>query len=264
MPYLTLPDATLHYEIGGSGPALVLFAGMCSDSASWAPLVPALEERFTVIRPDNRSTGRTLPADAPVSVDIWAGDVLALLDHLQFGRAHIMGHSLGGLIGLHLAMTSDRVQRLTMLASAPLRLPRNDALFALMLAMRGPGMPSDMWLRAFFPWLFHPRFYDHSQAEDMAVAQSLAYPYAQSPAAMAHQAAGLAGFDPAPLQAGPDCPVLALLSSDDLLMPLSTAKPAFARFADLTLAEVSGAGHSLHWDAPDLVLQHALPFLSAA
>ncbi len=264
MPTLPLPDATLHYEIGGSGPALVLIAGMCSDSASWAPLLPALEAQFTVIRPDNRSTGRTLPADAPVSMDIWAGDVLALLDYLQIGRAAVMGHSLGGLIGLHLAMTTGRVQRLVTLAAAPVRLPRNDALFALLLGMRAPGMPADLWLRAFFPWLFHPRFYDHPEVADMAVAQSLAYPYAQSPAAMAHQSAGLAGFDPAPLQAGPDCPVLAVLSADDLLMPLSAAKPAFARFADLTLAEVSGAGHSLHWDAPDMVLQHVLPFLSAA
>lgn len=263
MPTLTLPDVTLHYEIGGSGPPLLLIAGMASDSASWAPLIPALESRFTVIRPDNRSTGRTLPADAPVSVPVWAADAVALLDHLGIAEAQVLGHSLGGMIGLHMAMAApDRVKQLVMLASAPLRLPRNDALFALILALRAPGMPTDLWLRAFFPWLFHPRFFNDPVAQDMALAQSLAYPHAQSAAAMAHQSAGLAGFDPSALQAGPKTPVLAILSEDDLLIPLAEAKAAFAGFADLTLIPVSGAGHSLHWDAPDLVLHHTLPFLT--
>lgn len=263
MPELALSDVTLHYEIGGSGPPLLMLAGMASDSASWAPLVPALEERFTVIRPDNRSTGRTRPLAAPVSVPVWAADAAALLGHLGLGPARVLGHSLGGIIGLELArQVPAEVDRLALLASAPLRLARNDALFAHMLALRGPGMPPDLWLRAFFPWLFHPRFFDDPAVAEMAVAQSLAYPHAQGPDAMAHQAAGLAGFDPATLAKGPDCPVLAVLSRDDLLIPQDVARAALAGFADLRLAEMQGAGHSLHWDAPDQVLAHVIPFLS--
>lgn len=263
MPTLPLPDATLHYEIGGSGPPLLLIAGMASDSASWAPLLPRLEQAFTVIRPDNRSTGRTLPADAPASVPIWAVDAAALLDHLGIETARVIGHSLGGIIATQLAMAAPRrIARLVLLASAPLRLPRNDALFALMLALRAPGMAPDLWLRAFLPWLFHPRFFDDPGVQDAAIAQSLAYPHAQSAAAMAHQAAALAGFDPTPLQAGPPVPVLALLSPDDLLIPMDAARAALAAFPDLTVATLPGAGHSLHWDAPDRVLDHILPFLS--
>ncbi len=262
MPVLTLPDVALHYEIGGSGPPLMLIAGMASDSASWGPLVNRLEQAFTVIRPDNRSTGRTLPADAPVSVPIWAQDAAALLDHLGIERAQVMGHSLGGIIATQMAMAApDRVARLVLLASAPLRLPRNDALFALLQALRAPGLPADLWLRAFLPWLFHPRFFEDPAAQETAVAQSLAYPHAQSSAAMAHQAGALAGFDPASLRSGPPVPVLALLSQDDLLIPADTAKAALLAFADLRVVTLSDAGHSLHWDAPELVLDHVLPFL---
>lgn len=262
MPSLALPDATLHYEIGGSGPPLLLIAGMASDSASWGPLLPRLEQDFTVIRPDNRSTGRTLPADAPASVPIWAEDAAELLDHLDLPAARVMGHSLGGIIATHLAMAApQRISRLVLLASAPLRLPRNDALFALMLALRAPGMPADLWLRAFLPWLFHPRFFEDPGTQETAIAQSLAYPHAQSAAAMAHQARALAGFDPRPLQAGPKVPVLAVLSPDDLLIPMETARAALAAFPDLRVASLPGAGHSLHWDAPDRVLDLILPFL---
>ena len=262
MPTLTLPEATLHYEIGGSGPPLMLVAGMASDSASWAPIVPRLERDFTVIRPDNRSTGRTLPVDAPASVSIWAQDAISLLDHLGIDRAQVMGHSLGGIIATQIAMTApDRVLRLVLLASAPLRLPRNDALFAVMLALRGPGLPPDLWLRVFLPWLFHPRFFDDPAAQEIAITQTLAYPHAQSATAMAHQARALASFDPRPLQAGPGVPVLALLSTDDLLIPANAARAALAAFADLRVVSLSGAGHSLHWDAPEQVLDHILPFL---
>lgn len=262
MPVLTLPDVTLHYEIGGSGPPLLLIAGMASDSASWGPLVNRLEQEFTVVRPDNRSTGRTVPADTPVSVPIWAQDGLALLDHLGIDRAHVMGHSLGGIIATQMAMAApDRVARLVLLASAPLRLPRNDALFALLQALRAPGLPADLWLRAFLPWLFHPRFFEDPAAQEVAIAQSLAYPHAQSATAMAHQALALAGFDPHSLQAGPSVPVLALLSQDDLLIPADTAKAALSAFADVAVVTLSGVGHSLHWDAPDMVLDHVLPFL---
>lgn len=263
MPVFPHGDVTLHYEIGGSGPPLMLIAGMASDSASWAPLMPALEDRFTVIRPDNRSTGRTRPVDAPVSVGLWAADAAALLAHLGLGPARVLGHSLGGIIALELARQAPaQVDRLALLASAPLRLARNDALFAHMRALRAPGLSPDLWLRAFFPWLFHPRFFDDPAVVEMAVAQSLAYPHAQGAEAMAHQAAGLAGFNPETLRAGPACPVLAVLSRDDLLIPHDSARAALAGFADLTVAEVQGAGHSLHWDAPDQVLAHVIPFLS--
>ena len=82
MPELALPDITLHYEIDGSGPPLLMLAGMLSDSASWGALAPLLTAHFTLIRPDNRSTGRTTPWRAETSVGQMARDALALMDHL--------------------------------------------------------------------------------------------------------------------------------------------------------------------------------------
>jgi len=263
MPYLTLPDVTLHFEVDGNGPPVVLIAGMASDGASWGPLVGRLAECHTVIRPDNRSTGRSTPWDAPVSVPIWAGDIVALLDHLEIAQAHLVGHSLGGMIGMQVARDAPaRVRSLTLLSAAPLRLARNDALFAMMLALRGQGMARDLWLRAFYPWLFHPRFFDDPDVVETAINLSLAYPHAQSAAAMAHQAAALRGFDPATLRRGPDLPVLALLAAHDLLIPQHAATAALADFPRLTLDMVPEAGHSVHWDAPEAVLARLTPFLA--
>ena len=100
MPDISLNDISYHYEIEGSGPPLLLLAGMLSDSATFAGFAPMLTDHFTVIRPDNRTTGRTTPLDAPVSVDQMAQDAVALMDHLGIDRFHVAGHSMGGLMAL--------------------------------------------------------------------------------------------------------------------------------------------------------------------
>jgi pimeloyl-ACP methyl ester carboxylesterase len=259
MPFADLAEIRLHYEIDGDGPPLLLLAGMMSDSASWGPIVPALAARFTVIRPDNRTTGQTVPQDAPAGLQIWAEDAVGLLDHLGLERAHVAGHSLGGIIALHLAATAPgRVDRLALLASAPLFLPRNAALFRHLLTLRGEGMPPDLWLRGLFPWLFHPRAYDSPDQIEMMVALSLGYPHAQGTEAMARQVAALDAA--AEALALPDRlpDTLALLASDDALYPSALARAALEQLGPIRIAEVAAAGHSVHWDAPEAVISALL------
>lgn len=262
MPALTLPDGvSLHYEIDGNGPPLMLIAGTASDSASWGPLVEPLSRRFTVIRPDNRSTGRTRPLEAPLSLPLWAGDALALAAHLDRGPVALAGHSLGGMIAMQMAAQApEAVSRLALLASAPVEQPRNAALFDLMLRLRAPGLAPDLWLRAFLPWLFHPRFFAVPGQLDAAIAQSLAYPHAQGAAAMAAQVAALQSAHPAPLAPRLRCPTLALLAEDDLLIPPGPARDALKTVPDLRVVAVPDSGHSIHWDAPEAVLAALIPF----
>lgn len=265
MPTLSLPDVTLHYEIDGAGPPLMLIAGTASDSASWGPLVAPLAQRFTVIRPDNRSTGRTRPLTTPLSLNHWADDALALADHLALGPVAVAGHSLGGMIALTMAARApEQVARLALLASAPVTVARNAALFDLILRLREPGMAPDLWLRAFLPWLFHPRFFDPPGQLDAAIAQSLAYPNAQTPEAMAAQVAVLRAAETGALAGLVRCPTLAILAEDDLLIPLPMARAALAPIGGLRLATIPTCGHSVHWDAPDAVLAALVPFLCEA
>lgn len=259
MPVFDQSDIAQHYEISGNGPPLLMIAGMMSDSASWAPLVPLLEPDFTVISPDNRTTGRTVPHDAPASVDIFAADCAALLTHLDLGPAHVIGHSLGGMIGMRLACAhASAVKTLTLAASAPLRLARNVALFKNLLAIRQSGAAPDVWLHTLFPWLFAPSFFEMDGAVAQAASLSLAYPYAQTADAMAHQIAALDGYIPEDITNLP-CPGQALLAADDLLLPAHLARPSLG---DVPVHMIAGAGHSIHWDAPDAVATHLRHFIA--
>ena len=259
MPIFENAGISLHYERSGKGPPLLLIAGMMSDCASWAPLIPLLEPYFHVICPDNRTTGRTTPWDAAISVDIVADDCAALLSHLECGSAHILGHSLGGMIGMRLAKNHPHsVKTLTLAAAAPIRLERNVALFKNLLAIRQSTAPPEVWLQTLFPWLFSPALYEMSGAIEQATMASLAYPYAQSAEAMALQIASLAHYVPDDIE-DLNCPMQAILAQDDLLMPLALAK---ARLGNVPVHEIANAGHSIHWDAPDTVAAQLCHFIA--
>lgn len=254
MPDLILPDVTLHYEIGGAGPPLLLLAGMASDSASWAPVLAPLEARFTVIRPDNRTTGRTRPLDAEARVETMAADAAALLEALGHGPAHVAGHSMGAFVAMELAAARpDLVERLTVMAGAPMRMARNVFLFRTLLALRAGGPDEDLWLRALFPWLFHPAAFDLPDQVEAAVRAGIDYPHAQTPDAMARQVAALEAYDPTGLAPRVQVPTVALLADHDALIPETQARAALAEIPDIAIETVPDAGHALHWDRPDAV-----------
>ncbi len=260
MPTLNLPEVALWYEDDGAGPPLFLIAGMASDSASWMPLLPLLTGDARVIRPDNRTTGRTVPVDAPTDVTRNAADCVALMDHLGIGSAHVLGHSMGGLIAMELAAAyPGRVRSLTLAASAPMRSSRNIALFDALISIRRSNAPSDTWLRAFFPWLFSHATYDTPQAVDVALAGALGYPHAQSVDAMERQLRALDTYDPSTVAL--DVPTQALLAGRDLLIPQDMATKALSSVGVTDITLIPNAGHSIHWDAPAAVAAALLGFV---
>jgi pimeloyl-ACP methyl ester carboxylesterase len=111
MPVFTRPDAELHYEVHGSGFPLLLFApgGLRSELAFWrhSPSNPAapppwmnpmadLADRFTVIGMDQRNAGSSRGAVTEThGWHTYAGDHLALMDHLDHRRFHVMGGCIG-------------------------------------------------------------------------------------------------------------------------------------------------------------------------
>ena len=95
--------AGLYYEEHGSGPPLILSAGLGGSGNYWLPNLPALAAEYRVILYDHRGTGRSDRALPDASVEAMAADVLQLMDGLGLSSAHFLGHALGGMVGLELA-----------------------------------------------------------------------------------------------------------------------------------------------------------------
>jgi aminoacrylate hydrolase len=109
----------MHYEIHGrddGAPTVVLSSGLGGAAHYWAPQIPALAQHFRVIVYDQYGTGRSggcIPDG--YSVTTMAAELATLLDQIGVGTYHFIGHALGGLIGLQLALDrSTRLDRLVL------------------------------------------------------------------------------------------------------------------------------------------------------
>lgn len=95
--FIAVPGGSLYYEADGSGPAVVLIHAGVANLRMWDPLVPALADRYRVIRYDTRGFGQTEADHAEFSN---REDVVAVLDHLGVEKATLVGTSRGGIIAI--------------------------------------------------------------------------------------------------------------------------------------------------------------------
>lgn len=109
----------LSYRLSGSGALpLVLVHGVGSYREAWNGVIARLSGDFRMLSFDLRGHGRSARLKGRYEIDDFTGDVLALADHVGFGRFDLAGFSLGGLITQRLALTHpERLRRLVLLST---------------------------------------------------------------------------------------------------------------------------------------------------
>lgn len=101
---LSLHGVQLHYQTRGAGTPLLLIHGGISDADASEQLATALAERYHVISYDRRGLSRSQPTETtPSTLGQHAEDIAHLLRAVAGEPAHVVGTSIGALIGLHLA-----------------------------------------------------------------------------------------------------------------------------------------------------------------
>jgi 2-hydroxy-6-oxo-octa-2,4-dienoate hydrolase len=122
-----------NYLEAGSGPPVVLIHGSgpgVTAYANWRLVLPALADRFRVLAPDMAGFGFSeRPEKGDYGLDLWAEQVLGLLDALDLSKASIVGNSFGGAIALRLASRHpDRVDKLVLMGSMGIDFPITEGL----------------------------------------------------------------------------------------------------------------------------------------
>ena len=113
---LAVPGATLHYEVTGSGPMLLLIPGGGTDAGVFDGIVGQLAADYTVVAYDPRGNSRSRYDGTPSDerIDRSAADALALIDEVSPDEpAYVLGCSSGAITGLELITRyPDRVRLL--------------------------------------------------------------------------------------------------------------------------------------------------------
>lgn len=101
MHFVHINGCVTHYDISraeGGKPAIVFINSLGTDLRIWHQLLPKLAGDFTLVTYDKRGHGLSDLGEPPYSIDLLAGDLAALLDHLELPKVVLVGLSVGGLI----------------------------------------------------------------------------------------------------------------------------------------------------------------------
>lgn len=258
-----MPEAAgLYYEDHGSGPPLILSAGMGGSGNYWRPNLAALAERHRVILYDHRGTGRSDRTITPRLESI-GDDIRLLMDELGIEKASILGHAIGGMGGLSLALdTPERVERLVVVNGwgrlDPYTARCFDARLALLRAY-GPGKYVDAQPIFLFPpqWIS-----DNSARLDEEAKHHVAGFPAEMVEARILEALQFDLIDrlaATPLQT----PVLLLASDDDALVPPGCSLVLAQAIPQAQLVRMPWGGHACNVTDPTGFEARVLAFLGS-
>lgn len=119
--YVNVNNLNMYYELHGTGRPLILLHGGVGASEMFGPILPDLAENRQVIAVHLQAHGRTADIDRPLSFELMADDIAALVKHLGSEKADIMGYSLGAGVAMQTAIRHPDLVRKLVVVSAPVK-----------------------------------------------------------------------------------------------------------------------------------------------
>jgi 3-oxoadipate enol-lactonase len=121
MPHAAIADIELWFERAGEGRRLLFISGTGGDLRVRPNVFEGPFARgFDLLAYDQRGLGRSSKPDVPYSMAQYADDAAALLDHVGWPTARVIGVSFGGMVAQELALRHpERVERLVLACTSP-------------------------------------------------------------------------------------------------------------------------------------------------
>ncbi|MFC0338353.1 aminoacrylate hydrolase [Kushneria avicenniae] len=246
---------SMHYELSGrqspDAPTILLSSGLGGAGSYWAPQLEALAATHRVVVYDHSGTGRSPSAlPAGYSIEDMAQEALALLDRLEIDEVDVMGHALGGLIGLQMAlMAPTRLRRLMVINAWSCLDVQSERCFRVRLALlRDSGV--DAYLHA-QPLFLYPA--DWLSANHSRLLAEEAHALARFPGKdnVTARIEALSAFDIDARLGDVHTPTLVIASRDDLLVPYMRSQRLAEGLPHARQVMFDDGGHALNITRPD-------------
>jgi len=199
MALLKRPDGEIYYELSGHGPPVLLIQGVGVTGEGWREEIRTLEKNFQTLTFDNRGIGRSVSCNGPVTIEAMAEDARVLMDAVGWDSAHVVGHSMGGVIAQQLALdVPKRVQSLSLLCTfARGKDAARVTPWVLWMTLRTRLGTRRMRRNAFLHMLFPPDYLEAADRDKLAVevAEIIGRDLAYSPPVLIKQVQALSRHD---------------------------------------------------------------------
>jgi 3-oxoadipate enol-lactonase len=119
MPKLHTRDIDINYKITGKGEPLLFIHGLGAGMKSWQMQVPVFSEHYKVITFDLRGHGRSGKPLGVYDIKTFAADTAELMKSLGLCPAHVVGFSLGGMVGLQLSLDAPDMVKSLVVVNSP-------------------------------------------------------------------------------------------------------------------------------------------------
>lgn len=251
---LDLGHVQLGYNTRGEGPPVLLVMGLAMPCEGWTEQVEDLSRDHQVCWFDNRGVGKSSTPRGLYSTQQMAEETWALVDHLGWDSAHVVGVSMGGMISQQLLLQQpDRVRSLTLIASSAVgrrAQPTKEGVKRWLQVQSARDL--DARMEAMGRLLFSEKSIQEGKADLGAFGRHLAAGRAQG-SGLLGQLAAVFGHNARPhLAAHSDKPVLCIVGRDDVLVsPRNTHELAELLAAELI--EIDHAGHGVSSEHPQVV-----------
>ena len=241
---------------------VLLSAGLGGAAGYWTPQLAALTARYRVIAYDQKGTGRARATQLPegYAISDMADEVLEILNATSTKSCHFIGHALGGLAGVDLALRHpDRLRSLTIVngwATADAHTRRCFEIRVALLKGAGP----EAYVRA-QPIFLYPATWLAANATRMETEDAHALSGFQGTNNLLRRIEALLRFDATPNLDALRLPVLLSASRDDVLVPSSQSETLAAHLPNATLDVAPYGGHGLNVTEPATFNELLLGFL---
>lgn len=241
MPTYENDGLRLHYDVFGSGPAVLCVHGATGTGPyEWSSLVSALADRYQVIVPDLRGHGRSDHRAGRIGIEFVVDDLLALLRERQLERPHVVAFSFGSEVALELELIHPGTSGSLVLLSPGLGDPKS-------------SVPSRAQLEGGWPRTLRELHTGrHGENHWLEVMLELCERASRRPKADLGAIAAIA------------CPILLIAGGSDDPRRIRQARIMEETHDRCRLVVVEGGRHAVHKDRPSEVASVVREFLGTA